>query len=164
MKTFKILFIPIIFLFIACKEDNLIIVKKISPDKTNNEVHVELENPSNKNYYILAPQCQIEGNGYYFHGKLDSLGYLKSEKLDKIVFDIYKSEKISIPLVLISAKSIKKIKFKYHLNIKEYPKTILYFPFNIKHHNEKILGSKLQSQKIIDGYSFYSNKIINNLH
>lgn|GEM_PF-3152179 len=161
MRILKILIISTLFLFTACRKENSIIVKKINRNITNNEVIVELENLSNKNFYVLSPQCQIEGNGYYFHGKLDSLDYFKSALLDKSVFEIYKSERISIPLILISAKSVKKLNFKYYKNIAEYPKTTLYFPFNIKHDKLKAFSNKLKEEKIIPAYDFYSGTVSN---
>lgn len=157
----KILFLLITLFLVACQKIDIIKVKNIERGET--KIVVSLENKSNNNYYILAPQCQIDDSGYYFHGKLDSLDYTKSKLLDSLIYNIYKGDRISIPIVLIPAKNIKKITFKYDKNVNQYPTTTLYFPFNMKQERLKILANILKNKKIISGYNFYLNEIENKI-
>lgn len=154
----KILFLLVLMLLMSCQKKDFIQINDI--ERKNTEIVVYLNNPTNNNYYLLAPQCQIDDHEYYFHGQLDRMSYSKSKVLDSIIYSIYKSDREMISIVSIPAKSKKKIIFNFNKDVGKYPNTTFYSPFNMKHEKLKILTNILEKEKIISGYSFYSDSII----
>ncbi|AZA78981.1 hypothetical protein EG347_16400 [Chryseobacterium sp. G0186] len=95
----KILSLLIPVFLIACHQADIVKVKSI--ERTKRDIIVSIENQGNNNYYILAPECQIDNGEYYFNGRLDSSDYSKSKVLDSILYEIYKGDKTSVSIVLV---------------------------------------------------------------
>jgi len=161
MKIYKLLNSCIVCVFMmltSCKDKDQLILQKVDRNDKDYEINIYLNNPTSKNYYILAPQCIISENNFSSVGKLNQYDFFVSDTIDSIVSELYGQDKQSIPIILIPSKKIKKLNFKFDKGKTWFKNTSIDFPFNIKHEKLFILEKQLNNN-VIPEYSFYSKTV-----